>query len=256
MLTTAQIVVLETADIVHMSMTQVAAFETTDLAVMSGAQLDALISVSPIVLDLNGDGVRTLAAVQGVHFDLTGTGDGSRSAGSRRTTVCWCATSTTTARSATAASCLAPPPSWRAASAPATATARCTIWTATTAADAHFGELKSLAELGIVSMDLQAQNGTGVDNGNLLAMTSSYQTADGTTHQMADVWWSKDRTVGVSAHELLVVAPSTPLDGAATTGTSAAPSAPAAELVAAVDLAHQHAAAQALDELLRNQPLV
>jgi len=45
---------------------------------MTNAQVDALVSASPIVLDLNGDGVHTSAASQGVNFDLAGTGHSSK----------------------------------------------------------------------------------------------------------------------------------------------------------------------------------
>ena len=45
-------------------------FTSAQTAAMTEQQIDALIATSPIVLDLNGDGVRTLAASQGVQFDL------------------------------------------------------------------------------------------------------------------------------------------------------------------------------------------
>jgi trimeric autotransporter adhesin len=54
------------------------------------------------------------------------------------------------------------------------------------------GELKSLADLGIASLSLQATTSTAVDNGNLIGLVGSYQTTDGTNHQMADVWFSRD----------------------------------------------------------------
>jgi hypothetical protein len=53
------------------------------------------------------------------------------------------------------------------------------------------GELKTLDELGIVSLDLGAMVGTHVDNGNLLGLVSSYTTKDGASHDMADVWFAK-----------------------------------------------------------------
>ncbi|HET8870129.1 MAG TPA: hypothetical protein VFM48_06765, partial [Aquabacterium sp.] len=60
------------------------------------------------------------------------------------------------------------------------------------------GEMKSLHDLGIVSLDLHAQKGTAIDNGNLLGLVSSYTTTDGKQHAMADVWFSKD-TSGAAA---------------------------------------------------------
>ena len=50
------------------------------------------------------------------------------------------------------------------------------------------GELKSLQELGIVSLKLNAQASYMQQNGNTLGLISEYTTADGKTHQMVDVW--------------------------------------------------------------------
>jgi len=61
------------------------------------------------------------------------------------------------------------------------------------------GELKTLASLGITSISLNTTVGTATDNGNTLGLTSSYQTADGTTHAAADVWFTVDKTTGTSA---------------------------------------------------------
>jgi hypothetical protein len=86
------------------------------------------------------------------------------------------------------------------------------------AADAHFdqikvwvdanhnavadaGELKALKDLGIVSMDVHATKGSAVDNGNLLGLVSSYETNDGKSHDMADVWFRKDVSGGYAGAE-------------------------------------------------------
>jgi hypothetical protein len=53
------------------------------------------------------------------------------------------------------------------------------------------GELKSLAELGIVSLNLDAKAGSAVDHGNLLGLVSSYTSADGSQHAMDDVWLAR-----------------------------------------------------------------
>src|SRR5690606_7162737 len=47
-------------------------------------------------------------------------------------------------------------------------------------------ELRSLQELNITSLSLNAERTQTVDNGNLVGLTSSYTTADGQTHEMAD----------------------------------------------------------------------
>jgi hypothetical protein len=91
------------------------------------------------------------------------------------------------------------------------------------------GELHGLADFGIVSLDLNGVTGTAVDNGNLLGITSSYSKADGSTHDMADVWFSKDAP---KLDELLASAPSEVLPGS----TAAAPAAAApAAATGAVD---------------------
>src|SRR5207244_2919800 len=57
-----------------MTITQVSAFTSDDVCVMSSGQLDALISASPIVLDLDGNGISTRSAAHGTTFDLNATG--------------------------------------------------------------------------------------------------------------------------------------------------------------------------------------
>jgi hypothetical protein len=69
------------------------------------------------------------------------------------------------------------------------------------------GELKTLEELGITSLDLRAQAGTEMDNGNMLGLVSGYTTKDGAEHAMADVWFAKDTATpaaaNVSIHDVL-----------------------------------------------------
>jgi hypothetical protein len=52
------------------------------------------------------------------------------------------------------------------------------------------GEIKTLAELGIKQLSLQVTAGDVVDHGNLLGLTSTFETVDGVTHAAADVWFS------------------------------------------------------------------
>ncbi|MDZ7814228.1 MAG: hypothetical protein U5L74_14500 [Ideonella sp.] len=52
------------------------------------------------------------------------------------------------------------------------------------------GELKGLAELGVVEFNLKATTGTEVQNGNLLGLLSDYTTADGQRHDLVDVWFA------------------------------------------------------------------
>jgi len=52
------------------------------------------------------------------------------------------------------------------------------------------GEVKSLTELNIAQLSLKAQVTTDMNNGNLVGLTSSYQTTDGVVHTAADVWFA------------------------------------------------------------------
>jgi hypothetical protein len=54
------------------------------------------------------------------------------------------------------------------------------------------GELKTLTDLGIASINTQADANLSKDNGNLIGLTSSYETTDGTSHAAADVWFVAD----------------------------------------------------------------
>ncbi|WP_083228450.1 Calx-beta domain-containing protein, partial [Veronia pacifica] len=52
-------------------------------------------------------------------------------------------------------------------------------------------ELKTLAELDITSISLGAVASDEMDNGNLLGLISSYTKSDGTEHEYADVWFEQ-----------------------------------------------------------------
>jgi len=54
------------------------------------------------------------------------------------------------------------------------------------------GELKSLSELGIESLSVQARVDVSVDNGNVVALTASFTNADGSVGTLADVWFQMD----------------------------------------------------------------
>ncbi len=56
------------------------------------------------------------------------------------------------------------------------------------------GEMKSLTQLGIVSLDLHGTVSHATDHGNSVGLTSSYTTASGATHEMADVNLTKTDT--------------------------------------------------------------
>ncbi|HNB43478.1 MAG TPA: heme utilization protein, partial [Burkholderiaceae bacterium] len=216
-LTTTQVVALEAKDIATMTSTQIAAFETADIAVMSAAQLDAMMAATPLVLDLDGNGVSTLAAAHGVRFDINATGhaqqvgwaaatdgllvrdlnqdgqiDNGRELFGAGTAL---ANGQRAGNGYAALAALDSNHDGKITQADA-AYGELKVWVDRNSDGVtETGELKSLADLGIVSMDLRAQTGTTSDHGNLLGLTSSYTTADGSSHQMADVWFAKQGSV-------------------------------------------------------------
>jgi hypothetical protein len=81
------------------------------------------------------------------------------------------------------------------------------------------GELQGLDQYGITSLDLNAQHGTQVDHGNVLGLTSSYTTADGQQHDMADVWFAKDLGTQVTLDDV-VTAPTSDVISLGDTATA------------------------------------
>jgi len=249
--TTDQIAGLTLHDIAALSTTQAQAFTSSQIGAMSNAQVDALVTASPIVLDLSGTGIHTTAAAQGVSFDLLGdgnsqkmgwTGDGSgllaidlNHDGQINNGTELFGVGTMLADGTRAGNGYA-----------AMAQYDSNGDGKLTSADAHFkdlavwvdanhdgkteaGELKSLTDLGITSLDLHGLAGTASQNGNILGLTSSYTTADGATHDMADVWFTKDTpattaaaTTTTPALSDLLAAPATDLLPGHTTDASPA----------------------------------
>jgi hypothetical protein len=69
------------------------------------------------------------------------------------------------------------------------------VWTdANSDGVSHAAELQSLDDLGITQLDLGARSVSLNDNGNWIGLESGYRTADGASHAMADVWFVADRT--------------------------------------------------------------
>nr|MCU0773521.1 heme utilization protein [Ideonella sp.] len=242
--TTEQIVALETRDIASMTMTQISSFATEDIAVMTAAQVDAMIAATPIVLDLDGDGIRTLAAAEGVNFDIDGDGQAEKVGwvGSGDALLVRDRNADGTINDGTEL--------YGGATRLADGTRAGHGYNALAqedtnqdgridANDAHFhelrlwtdadrdgltdeGELRGLVDLGVVSLDLSAVVGTQMDNGNLLGLVSSYTTASGETRDMADVWFAKDvppvaldELLASPAAEVLPAAPTAPAGTAA-----------------------------------------
>jgi hypothetical protein len=74
------------------------------------------------------------------------------------------------------------------------------------------GEVKTLAEHHITSISLTTQNVAVKDHGNWVLMEASYQTTDGHTHTIADVWLQAehDATKDAAAAVQVVGVPTDP----------------------------------------------
>jgi len=222
-LTTNQIVALTTDQITALTTKQVEALSTAQKAALTTDQTPHLTLGTPIVLDLNGDGITTQSIDKGVQFDIFGVGqkvntgwvtggdgllvmdrnhDGSINGGTELF-----GEGTNLANGQKAKNGYE-----------ALAEQDTNGDGVINSADAHFadlmvwvdsngdgvseaGELHSLSSLGITQLDLKAQTSTEVNNGNLVGLTSSYTTSNGATHEMADVWFatSKDSSTQVAA---------------------------------------------------------
>ncbi|MDD5029142.1 MAG: hypothetical protein PHH58_06540, partial [Rhodoferax sp.] len=254
-LDTVQIQQLSTAGIAVLDTAQVAAIETTDIAVLKTSQIRALTTTSiaaltteqlsmfstaqfmsltssqvtalgvnisaipdlstPIILDLNGDGVKTLSYSSGVKFDLFAQGqtvqtgwvsggdgllvldrnhdgqinDGSELFGSSSTLA-----NGTKALDGYQALRELDTNHDGVISQDDAGFKDLSVWVdGNTDGVSAVGEIKTMAALQIVKIDLQAAVGTGTDNGNIVGLTSTYQTLDGQQHAAADVWFVADK---------------------------------------------------------------
>ena len=194
---------------------------TDDVAVMSAGQLDAFFAASPIVLDLDGNGISTIAASSGVSFDLNASGtkqqvgwvgggdgllvmdrngDGLINDGSELFGVATVGANGQRAGNGYAAMGFEDSNHDGVLDAKDAHWNELKVWVdANHDGVTETGELKTLAEVGVASIDLHAQTTSEVNNGNYVGLVSSYTTTDGSTHQVADVWFSKN-TSATTAH--------------------------------------------------------
>jgi len=203
-LTTSQLAVLDSA--------QMAAFTVGQQAQFSNDQLSAIL-ISPLVLDLNGDGIQTLSVTQGVNFDLNNdgkldragwvaggdallvrdlNGDGRINDGGELFGEGTVLSDGRKAKDGYEA--LSPLDSNLdgVIDANDAAWSSLKLWVDNGNGVNDQGELKSLSDLGITALSLNAQTSAEVNNGNLIGLMGSYMTADGQTHTMGDVWFSVD----------------------------------------------------------------
>ena len=186
-----------------------------------GSKVSMVGSATPVVLDLNGDGIQTLSIEEGVQFDilangqLTQTGwispsdgllvmdrngdkiinDGSELFGS----------STVLSDGNTS------PDGFTALSAidsnhdgvindSDSAFKELRVWVDSNSdGQSTLTELKTLEALSIRQLSLRTTTNDARENGNLLGLTSTFETTDGLTHMSADVWFSIERPITTSS---------------------------------------------------------
>jgi hypothetical protein len=88
------------------------------------------------------------------------------------------------------------------------------------------GELKALADMGVLEINLDFTKTTTTNNGNLLGMVSNWTGTDGSSHQVADVWFAKAPAADSappSVSELLAGPPADLLPPAPVTAAAPAP---------------------------------
>jgi hypothetical protein len=192
---------------------QGAALTATQLAALTTAQVAMIDASSPLVLDLNGDGVQTVGISHGVKFDLTATGvqhevgwvsandgflvldrngDGVINSGRElfgQATLL--ADGTTTAKDGYEALATLDSNHDGVIDAADASFASLQVWQdANQDGVTQAGELQDLSAHDIVSLDLNAHETSVVQEGNWIGLDSSFTTADGSAHAMADVWFS------------------------------------------------------------------
>jgi hypothetical protein len=177
---------------------------------LSGSSLLAIGTATPLILDLNNDGVHTLAADEVVHYDLLGAGtpaavgwsspedgflvfdinnDGIINDGTEMFGEATRLSNGGLASNGFEALIdldfnldgvldLNDP-----------LFSHLQIWKdANSDGISDLGELFSLAEQNIVSFDVHPLEANQVENGNQIKLVSTYSTADGIQHEIADVW--------------------------------------------------------------------
>ncbi len=223
-LRTAQVASLTTTDMQALTTGQIEALSSSQTKALSSTQIDALtttqishltyIGVTPLVLDLDGNGVQTLNVAAGVQFDIKASGakvntgwvgsgdgllaldrngdgkinDGSELFGSAVTL----ADGSKAANGYQALAALDSNGDGK-IDAKDGAFAELKVWVDSNADGiSQAAELTTLAQRGIASLDLAAQKNGAINNGNWVGLSSSYETVDGQSHTMADVWFQND----------------------------------------------------------------
>jgi hypothetical protein len=194
---------------------------STQIDALTSTQKAALQFTSPMVLDLNGDGVTTTSISGGVSFDLkadgnklaTGwvgkddgllaidlNGDGKINDGSELFGNGTTLADGTKAEDGYQAMKALDSNADGVLNAKDAAFGNLKVWVdANGDGITDAGELSSLSDKGIVELNLNANKGASFNNGNLVGASSSFTTGDGQSHAMADVWFqTSSLAAGVS----------------------------------------------------------
>jgi hypothetical protein len=185
----------------------------------------SLVAVTPLALDLNGDGLHSISAVAGVVFDVNADGQ-SEQVGWLSTTDAWLALdrngngfiddgselfgSGTTlpdgskALDGFAALRVVDSNQDGVVDSNDTDFAGLSVWVdRNTNAKTDPGELQSLTQANIQSLSLAARPTAIIDQGNLIGLMGTYTTTDGRTQELGDIWLSVNplgaRVVDLSA---------------------------------------------------------
>ena len=223
-LTVGHMFAMTTRQLVALTTNQVCALTTLQLSVLSTAKAALIESKTPIVLDLNGDGISTLSIAAGVQFDLGADGspehtgwvattdgllamdrnqDGQINDGSELFGSSTLLTDGSKAVDGYVALAALDSNQDGFISNSDTHFADLKVWVdANSDGLTSNGELKSIDSMGIVSISLSVQQTAIVDHGNTIGLTGNYQTADGNVHAAADVWF---QTFDASYPETTVV---------------------------------------------------
>jgi hypothetical protein len=207
---------ITTSQILAMSKEQVLSLTTTQVQSLSSDQVAAFVTNTPLVLDLNGDGIQTIAATKGVVFDVdndgkrekTGwvastdgllvrdlNGDGQINDGGELFGEGTVLADGRKAKDGYVALQALDSNLDGLIDANDAAFSQLSVWIDKNSdGKTDNGELAKLSQLGINSLSLDATKSAEINNGNLIGLMGSYTTADGATHTMGDVWFSVDAT--------------------------------------------------------------
>jgi hypothetical protein len=198
--------------------TQIETLLTTQLAAFKAASITSVqfgaLYVTPIVLDLNGDGIQTTSMQNGVSFDINNDGkvdqtawvargdgllvrdinkDGQINNGSELFGSATSLGNGKTAADGYVAMKALDTNNDGVLDASDAAFGELSVWTDNNGNGMTDGnELTKLSDLGINSLSLNATKSSVNNNGNLIGLMGSYTTTDGQMHTMGDVWFQTD----------------------------------------------------------------